>query len=208
MKAERYRGLIIGLGTLLVAGCLAGRPPAPKTDYYTLEYTAPKFANRKPLPVVIRVERFQAAPAYSTANMVYRDGPYRQDAYHYQKWRAIPSDLVTYFLARDFQDSGLFSGVFVLGGNPPSTHLIDGTLDAFYQEIRDDRWEVVVALGITLLTEGEPDISKRIVFQKRYEARKACTHKNPQAIAEAASRAMAELSETIISDVYERLPTP
>ena len=60
-------------------------------------------------------------------------------------------------------------------------------------------------ISITLMAEDEPDVSRRILFQRRYRAEESCTIKNPRALAEAMSRAMADLSEKIIRDIHGRL---
>jgi len=200
---------IIWLMALLLlpvfTGCVGVKQPLPNVDYYTLDYDPPKTEMTKPIRAVIRVERFQVAPYYNTTNIIYKKDQFIRDAYHYQKWRANPGDLVTYYLARDLRESGLFSGVFVLSSKFPSSHVIDGTLDTFQQENREGHWEAVLAFSITLMVEYEPDISKRILFQKQYSVRKRCAYKNPRALAEAMSEALAELSKTVISDVYHLL---
>jgi ABC-type uncharacterized transport system auxiliary subunit len=55
------------------------------------------------------------------------------------------------------------------------------------------------------MSEHEADVSKKIVFQKSYHIRKPCRQKNPRALAEAMSTAMAEASTQIINEVYNRL---
>jgi cholesterol transport system auxiliary component len=186
-------------------GCVGAKQPVPNIDYYTLEYDPPKVDMRKRTGVVIRVERFQVAPYYNTTNIIYRENRFKRDAYHYQKWRANPGDLVTYFLARDLRESGLFQGVFVLSSKFPASHSIDGILDAFYQASIQDVWEAVLSFSVTLMAEYEPDISRRILFQKHYEIREKCAYKNPRALAEAMSKALAGLSKKVISDVYQTL---
>ena len=60
------------------------------------------------------MERFQVAPFYNTTNIIYKEASIKRNAYHYHKWRANPEDLVTYFLARDLRETGLFNGKFIL----------------------------------------------------------------------------------------------
>ncbi|MDZ7695422.1 MAG: hypothetical protein U5R49_00365 [Deltaproteobacteria bacterium] len=44
---------------------------------------------------------------------------------------------------------------------------------------------------------------KRILFQKTYQGKTACSEKNPQGLAQAMSVAMKQISQEIILDVYE-----
>ncbi len=58
--------------------------------------------------------RFQVAPFYNTTNIIYKEASLKRNAYHYHKWQANPGDLVTYFLARDLRETGLFKDIFIL----------------------------------------------------------------------------------------------
>jgi ABC-type uncharacterized transport system auxiliary subunit len=51
----------------------------------------------------------------------------------------------------------------------------------------------------------EPDMDKKIRFQKTYQMRKPCERGNLETFAKAMSQAMSEASEKIINDVYENL---
>jgi hypothetical protein len=55
------------------------------------------------------------------------------------------------------------------------------------------------------MAEHEPDMDKKIRFQKTYQISKPCKQGIPMALAEAMSLAMAEASTKIINDVYENL---
>ena len=63
-------------------------------------------------------------------------------------------------------------------------------------------WEALLAVSITLIQENEPDITKRILFQKTYTSTQPCRQKNPRALSEAMSTAMSEVSEQIMLDIY------
>lgn len=194
--------LVQGMG---ISGCVTPPKPPPKTDYYTLEYDPITTDLAGPVQSIIRVERFQVAPLYNTTNIIYKEASFKRDAYHYHKWRANPGDLVTYFLARDLRETGLFNGVFILSSKYPASHVIDGTLDRMYQESVDNSWQAVLSVSITFMADYEPDISKRILFQKEYTLKKQCEQKNPKALAEAMSQAMAEISKAIIIDIHHSL---
>jgi len=58
--------LLAALFTLLVSGCLNVSQPGRKIDYYSLEYDPPlKAAERKQVPLTLRIKRFQVAPLYN-----------------------------------------------------------------------------------------------------------------------------------------------
>jgi ABC-type uncharacterized transport system auxiliary subunit len=205
MNDIRKKYFLLGLIVLLLGGCLSVKTPYQKIDYYTLEYDAPNISNSHTLPLVVQVERFQVAPVYDTSKIIYRQRPYTRDAYTYHMWRANPGALVSYFLARDFQQSLVFKAVAAHNTGLLSTHILRGTVDEFYEHDGKDSWEAVLAVSITLMVNNESDISNRILFQKSYSTRKACRQKNPRALAAAMSEAMANISESIITDIYNFL---
>jgi len=193
------------LFVLLISGCLSIKHPYKKIDYYTLEYDSPQITHLETLPLVLRVERFQVAPVYDTSRIIYRKKPFTRDAYSYHMWRSNPGNLVSYFLVRDFRQSETFKSVVTHNGSLMSSHVIEGAVDEFYEHDGKDLWEAVLAVSITLMAKNEPDVSKKILLQKKYSTREACRQKNPQALAEAMSKAMAKLSASIITDVYHAL---
>jgi len=60
-----------------------------------------------------------------------------------------------------------------------------------------------LALNITLLDTTKEEITEKVLFQKNYRAVEPLIEQTPQGLAAAMSRAMQQLSGTIISDVYQ-----
>lgn len=190
---------------LILVGCIGQQHPPVTIDYYTLEYELSPFADLTPLPLVLRTERFSVSPIYNSNNMIYETRPFKLNVYNYHKWRANPGDMVTFFLSRDLKRSALFKAIFEPGSRFSSSHMISGSVDEFFEKDEKYSWKAVLSVSITLIKENETDISKRIVFQKNYSAKEKCNRKNPRAIATAMSKAMAKISEMIITDVYQSL---
>nr|CBX29075.1 hypothetical protein N47_J00560 [uncultured Desulfobacterium sp.] len=190
---------------LMLSGCGGFGGSETKTDFYTLEYDPPKLAGLNTLPFIIKVDRFKS-PLYNSDKISYRKNDFQTDEYLYHRWETDPARLVSYFLFRDIKNSGLFKGVFTYEAGFPATHSVSGTVDEFFEDDRGKTWEAVLSLDIVLMAENEPDLSKKILFQKKYSTRKECAKKNPKALAEAMSKAMQELSGQIINDIYKSLP--
>ena len=193
---------------LPLIGCVAANPSSSDITYYMLEYEPPPADSQRSLPVVIGVQRFQVAPYYHSDRILYREKSFRRDTYHYHRWRVNPGDLVTDFLIRDFRSSGRFKAVIGSGHRLGSTHAIEGTVDDFYEEDGSDHWRAVLSLNITLVDEGEPNRALAVLFQKNYTISEPCRQRNPRAVAEAMSRAMAQLSRRILDDVTNALQPP
>lgn len=204
---DRYKITLFLLVSLsfLFGACPGVKQPTSKVQFYTLEYDPPQMTGVKPLNSAIRMERFGVAPTYNTSRIIYREESFKRNAYFYYKWRANPGDLVTYFLSRDMRQSGLFRAVLPHDSRVPPSHKLEGTVDEFFERDKDENWEAVLSVSIVFMAENEPAISKRILFQKTYRAEEACKQKNPRALAEAMSHAMAEISGEIIQDIYDYL---
>ena len=86
-----------------------------------------------------------------------------------------------------------------------ASYSIEGSVDEFFEWDSPEGWRAVLALNITVIVAGEPDISKRILMQKSYRTTPPCQEEHPRGLAETMSRAMRELSEKIILDVYAEL---
>ena len=189
----------------LAVGCFNFKQPRNRVQHYMLEYTSSEMKDLKPLPVSLKVDRFSVAPAYNTNRIIFRDGSFKRDEYFYHKWRANPGDMVTYFLSRDIRNSGLFKAVLPYGSELPFSCVLEGSVDEFVEWDSPEGWHGVLAVTVTLMAAKEPDVSKRILFQKTYRAEKPLTEKNPQGLTQALSLAMADISKNIIMDIYSVL---
>jgi len=152
---------------LSVGGCAIFGSSSSKTDYYTLEYDPPKAGGLSPLPFILKIERFHASPLNNSEKMSYRKNDFQTDEYNYHMWETNPAQLAAYFLYRDIKQSGLFKGVFSHDTGFAATHSVSGSVDEFYEDDRGKAWEAVLSLDIVLMVENEPDIDKRILFQKK-----------------------------------------
>jgi ABC-type uncharacterized transport system auxiliary subunit len=99
--------LILSL-PLLFGSCVSLKQPVNRIEYYTLEYPPTQMETLNPLPHVIRMDRFTAAPPYNTSQIIYRDQSFKRNAYIYYRWQTNPGAIVTTLLTRDIKNSGLF----------------------------------------------------------------------------------------------------
>ncbi|MFO7461512.1 MAG: ABC-type transport auxiliary lipoprotein family protein [Desulfatiglandales bacterium] len=189
----------------LLASCATMKQPSLRIEHYTLEYAPPEHPERPPLPVVVKIQRFRVAPSYDTLQMVYRDRSFKRSTYTYHRWRAHPGDLVSDYLARDMRHSGLFRAVVQDESAIAPTHVLEGSLDEFFEWNDEQGWKAVLSLTATLIRAGESDISRKILFQKAFRTLQPCREKTPNGLVEAMSEAMARLSKEIAETLHEHL---
>lgn len=178
--------------------------PMPKIEYYTLEYDPPRFDGLAPIPAVIELEPLNARAQYSSNRIIYRDGPFRRDAYVYARWRDDPGDLVGYFLGRDLKASRLFEAILTEPTGVAAPYRIKGTVDDFFEWDGKDSRFAVFAVNVTLVGRSRGG-GEDLLLQKTYRYEQKLTGKAPQGVAEAMSKAMSTASESMIRDIYDRL---
>jgi ABC-type uncharacterized transport system auxiliary subunit len=171
-----------------------------RVEFYTLDYIPPVSA-RGHLDQVIRFDRFSVAESYNSPAMVYRPKAYKLAVYHYHRWRTGPGEMVTDYLVRDFRSSGLFQAVFSYRQREDARFEVDGAVEEFLEAREGDGWKAVLGLAVTLLDRSKPEITSRVMFQKRYRALEPISDQSPGGFARGMSVAMARLSAEITGDV-------
>ena len=187
---------------ILLLWCGCGQPPM-LVQKYLLEYPPPMVEKTTPLNDSLKVEQFAVAQAFNTTAMVYRTSPYKAENYHYSCWRVNPGYLVADYLTRDLRDSHLFKAVLSSDSSSQARFALEGGVQEIQELDQGEAWQASLALSITLLDTSENEITRRVLFQKNYQATEAMTEKTPAGLAEAMSRALAQLSQKIITEVYQ-----
>lgn len=187
---------------LVCSSCATHQTNEPQSSYYTLEYAPPVFSGLPVLNTTLRVASFDTAPEFDTDRMVYRPDKYTLATYPYRAWMAKPAAQVRYFLERDLQRSGLLTAVLSDTSRLRPAYLLGGSVDKFLEIDEAKNWEAELSLSIILQRMPSSDGMAKVLGQRQYTVRKICVRKNPRAVAEAMSQAMAELSKEIQQDIY------
>jgi cholesterol transport system auxiliary component len=207
MKNHRIICVLLLCFCLLIGGCVnfGESKKAEKTIFYTLEYDPPVTNHSQPLSAALRIKRFSVAPTYDTNRIIYRERAFRRDAYVYHKWRTNPGVLVSHFLSRDMRESGLFEAVFSHDSRVPASHILEGKVDEFFESDAKGGREAVLSISIVLTAIDEMEVGKRTLLQKTYQKREPYRGKTPEALVEAMSHNMAEISSEITREIYSFL---
>jgi len=193
-----------GLLAAAVAGLGACSRPPILVQRYILEYPAPAFPRRAPLPEAIKIQQFAAAEAVNTTAMLYRPDAYQRQAYVYNQWRITPGPMITDCLVRDLRHAGLFAAVFTEDSPDRARFQVEGGVTDLQEESDPAGWQAVLGLSVTLLDTHYPtrEVSRRVLFQKSYRAVEPLPEKSPRGLAQAVSQAMARLSREILEDLH------
>ena len=198
--------LLMSLLTILAVtdGCTSIKQASLEIHYYTIEYDPPLPAKDAQRPYSINIEQFQTSRLYDSNRIVFKNDEYLRDEYIYHKWRAHPGELVSFFLARDFLETGRFKAIFYADASAHHTHLITGVVEDFYQQA-GNAGEAILSLTITLFDNTRRGSGDPVMMQKKYSIDVAVEESGPSGLAKAMSRAMQQLSQDIINDVYDQL---
>lgn len=190
---------------VLLAGCLGGTAPPPLVRHYSLEYLPPRVENVSRTDALLKVGRFSVDRLYMDSSMLFRRGPFRRDAYHEQRWRVAPGDMVTDFLRRDLRHAGLFRAVLSARDMEETRFVLEGEVEEFLEVDEGESRKALLVATVALLDLSSRDVSRRVVFQKTYRCEAPFTQEGSAGLAEAMSRAMSQLSMQVIIDIEHAL---
>jgi ABC-type uncharacterized transport system auxiliary subunit len=201
----RSRICLILLVSFVLAGCMGNSKPPEPIYYYTLDYQTSGVSLAPQLPCILRVERFSASPPFNSQRIIYAHKGLQRNAYAYQQWIAPPGEMVAYYLSRDLRQCGGFQAVLTPDTSLSSTHSLYGWVEQFIEQDATAHWQATAAIHITLISNLDHDPTRKILLQKRYTATAICNAKTPEAFAEAMSKVVGQISQSVIKDVYGRL---
>jgi len=200
------RMLLFAGAAIFLAACLGAKGPPVESDIYALEYPVPAAVDQaRRLAWSVRVDAFDAHPFIGTDRIAYREKAFKMETYRYHRWQAPPALLVAWHLERDLKRAGFCRAVIGSDSLLQTTHVIEGTVEEFYENDAEAGWEAVLSISLTLASNGTEDAGRRILMQRRYGASRPCRNRTPQAVAEAMSAAMADVSQKALEDIYQTL---
>ena len=136
---------------------------------------------------------------YDSNRIIFKKGDFMRDEFTYHKWRALPGELVSYYLARDFTESGRFQTALYYESGLAFTHLVTGMVEDFYWQ-SGDAAQAVLSITVNLVENKGRD-SGVILSQKTYRLAVQTQTGGPQGFAEAMSSAMQQVSSQVLEDV-------
>ena len=202
MMAMRFGIILLVIG---LTGCIGGGAPAPHVRQYILEYAPPRIGKVTATEAVLKVERFTAARHHAGPAMLYRQGPFRRDAYRERRWRVAPGDMVADFLLRDLRHAGLFRAVLAARDPEETRFVLTGGVEEFSEAADGERRKAVLDATVTLLDLSIREIPGRVMFQKNYRSEAPIVQEGDADLAEAMSRAMSQFSAQVITDIDQAL---
>lgn len=199
------RGILVLLLVGLLSGCIGGTGKTPFIRQYVLEYPPTRGGEANLVEAMVRVERFSADRLFMGQEMIYRQGPFRREAYPVNRWRISPADMVGQCLRRDLRQSGLFRAVLAERDAEEVRFSLTGGVEDFLEIREKQHRKALLTATVTLLDNDRKETAEFVVLQKNYRMETVVEGEGAAGMAEAMSRAMAELSRQVIADIAKVL---
>jgi len=189
---------------LFILGCFPkGR--VSYIEHFVIDYDPPAFENIISLNTSIKLEKFSIMEIYNNTRMYYKDSPFKLNTYIYSRWRVNPADLLSDYFLRDLVNAGIFLKVFSYKDPNDAIFSLEVAIEEFLEIIEEGRPYSVLTLNIVLLDNRETDITKKIIFQKKYREKELLHEHSPESFAKGMSIAFKRMSFSIINDIYNTL---
>lgn len=204
-KKTRPFGVRLALliaAALMLNACVGSQSPI-LVKQWILEYPPPAVKRSDPLDVSLKLERFSAAMAYVSSDMVYSPAPSERAIYPYDRWRVSPADLVGDMFLRDLRNSVLFMAVLSPQQRGPARFRLEGGVEKFLEVDEGQNWQAVLAVTLTLIDTKQKRLPGLVVFQKNYQQGATIADKSAAGLAAAMGEAMARISPVMIKDVHQ-----
>jgi ABC-type uncharacterized transport system auxiliary subunit len=151
-----------------------------------------------PLPVTLGIRALVAATHYRD-NMVYRLSEVEVGFYPFDRWVEPPEEMVTHFLSRALERSGLFQQISSADEVRPPAWILSGEVTSF-DEIRDPEGRRALC-GVRLALQRARD--DRLVWSGFLSATAALAQESPTGLAEAMTRAVQEVAIRLIRQLEQ-----
>jgi ABC-type uncharacterized transport system auxiliary subunit len=199
---KRFGIIVIIIG---LTGCLGWTGSATPSRQYILEYPPPRAVRGAGIAEMLKVGHFSTARLLAGPAMLTRTGAFRLDAYHEHRWRVAPAEMVTDLLRRDLRHAGIFRAILSSRDAEETRFILEGGVEEFFEVEEGGGRKALLVTTLTLLDLSRQEVSERVVFQKTYRSEALFTAEGAAGFAEAMSRAMAQLSTQVITDIDSAL---
>jgi ABC-type uncharacterized transport system auxiliary subunit len=176
--------------------------PRPEVHHYALALQLPE-ARSSTATTSLVIRPLTARDPYDQERIVYRTSPYAFDLYSSHRWASSPAEQVTHWTRRYLQTTGLFSQVFpTTDGNADVA--LGGVIRQFEEIDHEATWDAALSIEFWLTRANE----RSPFWFRSYSVTKPASRRNPEAIAEAMSQALADILQRLTTDLAPVVTAP
>lgn len=201
MRKRGLKSLLLGVAlSAVLAGCVSLERPYPDRRYFALEGPGPESGANPSSPGVLQVSRLRISPRYEGRSFVYRrsDAHFESDYYH--QFLVSPGAMLTEEIRRGLAQAGVFQYVVGISSQLEPTHVLEGTVDAFYGDFRDPAAPRAVLEMEFFLTKESPTRAE-ILARKLYAKAVAVQGRSAEALVQGWNQALKEILAALAADL-------
>lgn len=182
------RIIAVGLGLLAAtaSGCLDLKKSYPDKRSFVLDIGPPQPEALSNGSMVLKLTKFRVSPLFAGRAMVYRVADLQYESDFYDEWFVAPATLVTQQTHSWLSRSAGFQVVALGMNHVEPSHLLEGTVTAFYGDFRDAP-RAVFGLELQLLDAMN---DRPPFFRRTYQQDVPLGDRSPDALARGLTEAL------------------
>jgi ABC-type uncharacterized transport system auxiliary subunit len=184
---------------LVVCGC------ALKTGnaiiYHTLDYPPPDKEFQTPIPHTLMVYRFLLAPDVESDSILMSEPKGTEKSVRFHRWQENPADIVTDFLFRDLEASGLFRKTVDQVSNVRYRYALEGTLKGMHGIIKDGQASALLELEVVFTDFDAPRPAQKDLVKKTYKVEIPSKDASAESFLAAFNAGVKEISALLRADI-------
>lgn len=195
---------------LILSGCINIRTEYPTINYYRLNQEPLNISNLEKVSGALLIRHFSSSIDLETERLLAVWNDNRLQRYYYHRWNADCSALVTdYILERYNKLDAFTNGVVKESSFIIPDYILEGQIVEFlaynHRNNLPDSNYVVVTVHASLLKKEEMIIENRLILNKTYTETVSRARNNVETIPPAFSKAVAIISDRLLTDISETI---
>lgn len=180
---------------VMTCGAVSGCRSTPSVQHYqmSLETQQDKLGEARDTNqsarITLGVDDFTSESAYNDVRLIYRKSPYRLDYYHYHRWSAPPSMMITDLMRVGFERTGAFKAVTTGYGRGVDAVLRGRVVAIEEVDESDKAWTARITLDLWL----EDGRSGEVIWSSVMTRTREVETLNPEGVAIALSHVLGDL---------------
>lgn len=191
---------VIFLSTAL-AGCVSLDKAYPDKRYFAIEGPrGERAANPTAGGGVLLISRVRVSPRYDGRSFIYRRSDAHFESDFYNQFLVSPGAMLTEEIRRGLAEAQIAQYVVGTSSQLEPTHVLEGTVDAFYGDFRDLSAPKAV-LEMEFFLSKESPARAEILTRKRYAKAIAVSGRSVEALVQGWNQALHEILAALAADL-------
>jgi cholesterol transport system auxiliary component len=187
--------LIVTLG-----GCVSFEKAYPDRRYFVIEAPRREASANPAASGVLLVTSLRVSPRYESKSFIYRRSDSGFESDYYNQFLVSPGAMLTEDVRRGLAEAQASQYVVGTSSQLDATHVLEGTVDAFYGDFRATSAPKAV-LEMEFFLSKEAPTKAEILMRKRYSKAIAVNSRSAEALVNGWNQALGEIITALAADL-------